>query len=68
MRATGIVRRVDDIGRIAIPKEIRHTLRIKDGDPLELFVEDDRIIFQKYDVSASSKEGVTQIVNKTEVS
>jgi AbrB family looped-hinge helix DNA binding protein len=63
MRATGIVRRVDDLGRIVIPREIRRTLRIKDGDPLELFVEDDRIIFQKYDVSASSKEVIEKAIS-----
>ena len=63
MRATGIVRRVDDLGRVVIPREIRHTLRIKDGDPLELFVEDDRVIFQKYDVPASSKEVVEKAVS-----
>ena len=37
MKATGIVRRIDDLGRIVIPKEIRRTLRIKEGDPLEIF-------------------------------
>lgn len=49
MRATGIVRRIDDLGRIVIPKEIRRTLRIKEGDPLEIFVDrDGEIIFKKY--------------------
>lgn len=37
MKATGIVRRVDDLGRVIIPKEIRRSLRIQDGDPLEIF-------------------------------
>jgi stage V sporulation protein T len=48
MKATGIVRRVDDLGRVVIPKEIRRTLDIKEGDPLELFLEGDKICFQKY--------------------
>lgn len=48
MKATGIVRRVDDLGRVVIPKEIRRTLRIREGDPLEIFLEDGGIIFKKY--------------------
>ena len=39
MRATGIVRRIDDLGRVVIPKEVRRTLRIREGDPLEIFLE-----------------------------
>ena len=39
MKATGIVRRIDDLGRVVIPKEIRRTLRIKEGDPLEIFTD-----------------------------
>ena len=49
MKATGIVRRIDDLGRIVIPKEIRRTLRIKDGDPLEIYTDTDgEVIFKKY--------------------
>ena len=44
MKATGIVRRVDDLGRIVIPKEIRRTLRIKEGDPLEIFTDRDELL------------------------
>ena len=40
MKATGIVRRIDDLGRVVIPKEIRRTLKIREGDPLEIFIED----------------------------
>ena len=39
MKATGIVRRIDDLGRVVVPKEIRRTLRIREGDPLEIYVE-----------------------------
>ncbi len=49
MKATGIVRRIDDLGRIVIPKEIRRTLKIREGDPLEIFIQKDgEIIFKKY--------------------
>lgn len=49
MRATGIVRRIDDLGRVVIPKEIRRTLRIKEGDPLELFTtREGEVVFKKY--------------------
>lgn len=48
MRATGIVRRIDDLGRIVIPKEIRRNLHLKEGDPLELFIENGDVVFRKY--------------------
>lgn len=48
MKATGIVRRIDDLGRIVIPKELRRSLKIKEGDPLEVFTENDAICFKKY--------------------
>lgn len=48
---TGIVRRIDDLGRVVIPKEIRRTMGIKEADPLELFIIDDMIAFKKYDAS-----------------
>ena len=52
MKATGVVRRIDDLGRIVIPKEIRRTLRIKEGDPLEIFTDKDSVIA----VSGGSKK------------
>ncbi len=49
MKATGIVRRIDDLGRVVIPKEIRRTMRIREGDPLEIYTEKDgEVIFKKY--------------------
>ena len=49
MKATGIVRRIDDLGRVVIPKEIRRTMRIREGDPLEIFTDrDGDVIFKKY--------------------
>ena len=48
MRATGIVRRVDDLGRVVIPKEIRRSMGIKEGEPLEIYLENDAVIFRRY--------------------
>ncbi len=49
MKATGIVRRIDDLGRVVIPKEIRRTMRIREGDPLEIYTgTDGEVIFKKY--------------------
>ena len=49
MKATGIVRRIDDLGRVVIPKEIRRTMRIREGDPLEIFTNGDGgVVFKKY--------------------
>ena len=49
MKATGIVRRIDDLGRVVIPKEIRKTMRIREGDPLEIYTDrDGEVIFKKY--------------------
>jgi stage V sporulation protein T len=49
LKATGIVRRIDDLGRVVIPKEIRRTMRIREGDPLEIFVDrDGEVILKKY--------------------
>jgi len=49
MKATGIVRRIDDLGRVVIPKEIRRTMRIREGDPLEIYTENNgEVIFKKY--------------------
>ena len=49
MKATGIVRRIDDLGRVVIPKEIRRVLRIREGDPLEIFTNNDgEVVFKKY--------------------
>lgn len=48
MRATGIVRRVDDLGRVVIPREIRKQMGIREGEPLEIFTESDAVIFRRY--------------------
>ena len=57
MKATGIIRRIGDLGRVVIPKEIRRTLKIREGDPLEIFLgEDNCVCFQKYSVLGSLTE------------
>ena len=55
MRATGIIRRIDDLGRIVIPREIRHNLNLKDGSSLEFFIEKEGIVLVPYYVSAEDK-------------
>lgn len=63
MKATGIVRRIDDLGRVVIPKEIRRTLRIREGDPLEIFTENDGgIILKKYSPIGELSEYATEFV------
>ena len=48
MKATGIVRRIDDLGRVVIPKEVRRACIIREGDPLEIFLQDGAVVFKKY--------------------
>ena len=62
MKATGIVRRIDDLGRVVIPKEIRRTLRIREGDPLEIYTEKDgEVIFKKYSPMGDLADFAAQI-------
>ena len=73
MKATGIVRRIDDLGRVVVPKEIRRTLRIREGDPLEIFTDrDGEIILKKYSpigemggLAQQFCESASQILNAT---
>ncbi|WP_069650634.1 stage V sporulation protein T [Caloranaerobacter ferrireducens] len=61
MKATGIVRRIDDLGRVVIPKEIRRTLRIREGDPLEIFTDrEGEIILKKYSPIVELSEFATE--------
>ena len=70
MKATGIVRRIDDLGRVVIPKEIRRTLRIKEGTPLEIFTDrEGEIILKKYspigELSVFAKEYAESLSQST---
>jgi transcriptional pleiotropic regulator of transition state genes len=61
MKSTGIIRKVDDLGRIVLPIELRRTLDIAERDELEIFMEDDRIVLKKYEpacVFCSSEQGL----------
>ncbi len=71
MKTTGIVRRIDELGRIVIPKEIRKTLRIKDGENLEICIEDKNIVLTKYslmkkieDFAQSFTDGIYSFLKK----
>ena len=63
MKATGIVRRIDDLGRVVIPKEIRRTMRIREGDPLEIFTDrEGEVILKKYSPINDLSEFATEYV------
>lgn len=67
MRATGIVRRIDDLGRVVIPKEIRRSLKIREGDPFEIFTtREGEVVFKKYvsDILVESAEKVVKTLAK----
>lgn len=64
MKATGVVRRIDDLGRVVVPKEIRRTLRIKEGDPLEIFTDKEgEIILKKYSPIGELSEFASEYVD-----
>ncbi|GAA0439241.1 transition state genes transcriptional regulator AbrB [Lentibacillus halophilus] len=53
MKSTGIVRKVDELGRVVLPIELRRTLNINEKDPLEIFIDDDQVILKKYEPSTT---------------
>lgn len=61
MKATGIVRRIDDLGRVVIPKEIRRNLHIRDGEPLEIYIEDGGVMFKKYSLMSTISSFASQV-------
>lgn len=63
MKATGIVRRLDDLGRLVIPKEIRKQYRLKEGDSIEFFIENDRIVIQRFDVLSKHMEEINIMID-----
>lgn len=64
MKSTGIVRRIDDLGRVVIPKEIRRTLGIREGEPLEIFVDDNIVALKKYNPTVDKTEEANKWLKK----
>ena len=64
MRTTGIVRRIDDLGRVVIPKDIRRELGIRDGDPLEIYREGTMVGFRKYNPNEEFEESLAEVEKK----
>lgn len=67
MKSTGIVRKLDELGRITLPIELRRNLNVNDRDPLEIFVEDDKIILKKYepcDIFTGSMDDLVEYMGK----
>ena len=63
MKATGVVRRIDDLGRIVIPKEIRRNLKIRDGESLEIFVDGDNIVLKKFSIMRNVDDYASNLVD-----
>jgi len=63
MKATGIVRRIDDLGRVVIPKEIRRTMRIQEGDPMEIIIHDSMVCFKKYNFYETPNDILKELQN-----
>lgn len=61
MKSTGVIRKIDELGRIVLPKEIRRNLGIRDGENLEIFVDDDKILLKKYSKISDYSEIITNI-------
>lgn len=66
MKSTGVIRRIDDLGRIVIPKEIRKNLKIKDGDTLEIFIEGQSIVLKKFSLMSDLISVANKLVNVAE--
>lgn len=71
MQETGMVRRIDELGRVVIPKEMRRTLRIKEGDPLEIYTDKEQLIFKKYspvstinEMAEAVADGIEELTEK----
>lgn len=62
-KCTGIVRRIDDLGRVVIPKEIRRTMKIREGDPLIISTTEYGVLFEKYNVNADITDALKAIVD-----
>lgn len=63
MKSTGMIRKIDELGRIVIPKEIRNNLKIKDNEAVEIYVEEDKMILQKYNQMLSYEDKCNKLIN-----
>lgn len=63
MKSTGIVRRIDDLGRVVIPKEVRKTMHLKEGDPLELYLDGTTLCLRKYNTTELFSEALNDLVD-----
>ena len=63
MKSTGIVRRIDDLGRVVIPKDVRYTLGIREGDPLEIFLDGQAVCFKKYNTAELLDSAIKSVVD-----
>lgn len=61
MKSTGIIRRIDDLGRLIVPREIRRTLSIREGDPFEIFYDTDTVSFRKYRTCIDHRTALSRI-------
>ena len=64
MRATGIVRKIDDLGKVVIPKEIRRTMGIREGEPFEVFVSEDSVTFKRFNPNQELKEELLILIDR----
>ena len=62
MKSTGMIRKIDELGRIVIPKEIRNNLKIKDNEAVEIYVEEDKMILQKYNQMLSYEDKCNKLI------
>lgn len=62
-KCTGIIRRIDDLGRVVIPKEIRRAMKIREGDPLLISTTENGVLFEKYDVNAEITDSLKQVID-----
>lgn len=67
MRATGIVRRIDDLGRVVIPKEIRRTMGIREGEPFEIFASEDSVTFKRFNPNQELKEELLMLIDRYDI-
>ena len=63
MKITGIIRRIDELGRIVIPKEIRRTCGLREGDPMEIWIENDTVVIKRYNVATGSKLSIERALD-----